>query len=63
VELHRKLIIVSKIVRPNTADIPDGDIALEGIDYALLAAVSNALSTRNISSLRAILTPDPSSVR
>jgi hypothetical protein len=62
-ELYRKLIIASKIVRPNTAGLPDNDVALEGIDYTLLAAVSNALSTGNISSLRAILAPNPSSVR
>lgn len=62
VELYRKLVVVSKIVRPNTADLPDDDVALEGIDYTLLAAVSNALSTGNISSLRTILAPNPNSI-
>ncbi|RWO46332.1 hypothetical protein [Mesorhizobium sp.] len=61
-ELHRKLVIVSKIVRPNTSKLSDADIALDGIDYSLLTAVNNALATRNISALRAVLTPNPTSV-
>ncbi|MER8492535.1 hypothetical protein NKH53_30550 [Mesorhizobium australicum] len=62
IELHRKLVVVSKIVRPNTSTLDDTDIVFKGIDYSLLAAVSNAVSTRNISTLRAVLKPDPQSV-
>ncbi|ESZ01867.1 hypothetical protein [Mesorhizobium sp. LNHC209A00] len=62
IELHRKLVVVSKIVRPNTSTLDDADVVFEGIDYSLLAAVNNAVSTRNVSALRAVLKPDPQSV-
>lgn len=62
-ELYRKLVVVSKIVRPNSAQLSDDEIALEGIDYALLSAIRKALETGNISALRAVLLPDPQSVR
>lgn len=61
-ELHRKLLAVSKIARPNTTGLDDKDIVFEGIDYVLLDAVNQAVATRSLNPLRAILQPTPESV-
>lgn len=63
VELHRKLVIISKIVRPNTVNLEDKSVGFEGVDYALLSAVNNAVATQNVSAIRAVLAPDPRSIR
>lgn len=57
VESYRKLITVSKILRPFTRNQKNEDIVLEGIDYALLGVIHEAVKTRNISVIRSILLP------
>ncbi|MBB4116424.1 hypothetical protein FHT80_005798 [Rhizobium sp. BK226] len=41
VEQYEKLILISKIARPNTRSMPDSEIGFQGVDHALIDALWN----------------------